>query len=57
MNNSVVGDRVSELRFIELTPKKNVAQDTMYTPEDMHPAMAKQEDEDVDIFSDDDDEL
>lgn len=57
MNNSVVGDRVSELRFIELTPKKNVVQDTIYTVEDMHPAMAKQEDEVMDIFSDDDDEL
>ncbi len=55
MNNFVVSDRTSELRFTELTPKKNVVQDTMYTPEDMHPAMAKQEDEDVDIFSDDDD--
>ena len=57
MNNSVVGDRVSELRFTELTPKKNVAQDTIYTVEDMHPAMAKQEDEEdmnVDIFSDSD---
>ena len=57
MNNSVVGDRVSELRFIELTPKKNVVQDTIYTVEDMHPAMAKQEDEVMDIFSDDDDDL
>ena len=60
LGGRAIGDRVSELRFVELTPRKNVVQDTIYTVEDMHPAMAKQEDEEdmnVDIFSDDDDEL
>lgn len=57
LGGRAIGDRVSELRFAELTPRKNVAQDTIYTVEDMHPAMAKQEDEEdmnVDIFSDSD---
>lgn len=57
LGGRAIGDRVSELRFAELTPRKNVAQDTIYTVEDMHPAMVKQEDEEdmnVDIFSDSD---
>ena len=65
---SVVGDKVSELRFTCLTAKKNVAQDTMYSIDDMHPAIedvieevnveVEVDEEDVvtDIF-DDDDEL
>lgn len=56
MNNNVMGDRVSELRFAKLTPKKNIAQDTAYHRDDMHPAMLKPVE--VDIFSDDfDDDL
>lgn len=67
LGGKTVGNRVSELRFTELTPKKNVAQDTMYAVEDMHPAREdvveevededEDEDEDVvtDIFDDDDD--
>lgn len=61
LGGRAIGDRVSELRFTELTPKKNVAQDTMYAVEDMHPAredvVEEVEDEDVvtDIFDDDDD--
>ena len=64
LGGRAIGDRVSELRFAELTPKKNVAQDTVYTVEDMHPAREDVvEDEEgketVDIFSDDmdDDDL
>ena len=60
---SVVGDKVNELRFSSLTAKKNVAQDTIYGVDDMHPAredvVEEVEDEDVvtDIFDDDDDDL
>lgn len=60
LGGKAVGDRVSELRFAELTPKKNIAQDTMYSVEDMRPAKAVAEknefvDEDVDdLFEDDD---
>lgn len=62
LGGRAIGDRISELRFTELTPKKNVAQDTMYAVEDMHPARedvveeVEDEDEDVvtDIFDDDD---
>ena len=57
---SVVGDKVSELRFASLTAKKNVAQDTMYTVDDMHPAredVTEDEDEITDIFEDDEDDL
>lgn len=63
LGGRAIGDRISELRFAELTPKKNVAQDTVYTVEDMHPARedAVEEDEDddeVDIFDEDlDDDL
>lgn len=51
-----IGDRISELKFTELTPKKNSVQDTNYTIDDMHAAKAVQveETEDIDIFSDDD---
>lgn len=63
LGGRAIGDRISELRFAELTPKKNVVQDTIYSVEDMHPAredVAEDEDEDetVDIFGDDlDDDL
>lgn len=62
LGGRAIGDRVSELRFAELTPKKNVAQDTVYSVDDMHPARedvveADDEDEIVDIFDDEDDDL
>lgn len=64
LGGRAIGDRVSELRFAELTPKKNVAQDTVYTVEDMHPAredvVEDVEDEEevvVDLFDDDNDDL
>lgn len=63
LGGRAIGDRISELRFAELTPKKNVAQDTVYTVEDMHPAkayMADEEEEDeedvVDLFDGDEDD-
>ncbi len=67
LGGRAIGDRVSELRFAELTPKKNVAQDTVYSVEDMHPAredvveeteeedVTSEEDVVIDIFDDDDD--
>lgn len=65
LGGRAIGDRISELRFAELTPKKNVAQDTVYRVDDMHPAREDvveddEDDEDavVDIFDDDlDDDL
>ena len=58
---SVVGDKLSELRFACLTAKKNVAQDTIYGTDDMHPAREEADDSEeeiTDIFSDDlDDDL
>lgn len=64
LGGRAIGDRVSELRFAELTPKKNVPQDTVYSTDDMHPAREDviEEDEDVvddenvvvDLFEDDD---
>lgn len=57
LGGRAIGDRVSELRFAELTAKKNVAQDTMYIVDDMHPAKVDAiEDEITDIFANDDDE-
>ena len=63
LGGRAIGDRVSELRFTELTPKKNIAQDTTYTAEDMHPAREEvieeemNEDVIVDLFEDDEDDL
>jgi hypothetical protein len=68
LGGRAIGDRVSELRFAELTPKKNKPQDTVYSSDDMHPARedvveeeVKADDEDVkiDLFADDldDDDL
>ena len=64
LGGRAIGDRVSELRFAELTPRKNAAQDTVYTADDMRPAVTEQkdkdvveqkdEDEDFDLFSDSD---
>lgn len=55
LGGSAIGDRVSELRFVELTPKKNKAQDTVYTTDDMHPAKMEVAEDDVeDIFDEDD---
>ena len=63
LGGKAVGDRISELRFYELTAKKNVAQDSVYSVEDMHPAKidaVEAEDElEFDIFDNDldDDDL
>lgn len=61
LGGRAIGDRISELRFTELTPKKNVAQDTIYTADDMHPAREEviNDDENVieDIFDDEEDDL
>ena len=64
LGGRAIGDRVSELRFAELTPKKNKPQDTVYSVDDMHPARedvveedeVDDEDEDVkiDLFAGDD---
>lgn len=65
LGGRAIGDRVSELRFAELTPKKNVPQDTVYSADDMHPARedvieedeVNNEDVNVDLFADEDDDL
>lgn len=62
LGGRAIGDRISELRFAELTPKKNVAQDTVYTADDMHPAREDvveddDDDESYDIFDTDEDDL
>lgn len=59
MGGGIAGPRVSELRFASLGSTKG-AQETVYTEEDMHPAVVKveeEDEEDVDLFSDDDDDL
>lgn len=65
MGGKTVGNKVSELRFAELTATKNKPQDTTYSIDDMHPAREDvieddEDDEDVniDLFADDlDDDL
>ena len=54
LGGRAIGDRVSELRFKELTPRKNVAQDTVYAREDMTPATNEMVNDDFDLFADDD---
>jgi hypothetical protein len=67
LGGRAIGDRVSELRFVELTAKKNKPQDTVYSVDDMHHARedvvedvkdeveVDDEDVNVDLFADDDD--
>jgi len=50
LGGRVVGDRISELRFTKLNPKKNVPQDTLYSADDMHEARAN-------IFDSEEDDL
>jgi glycogen debranching enzyme len=63
LGGNAFGDRISELRFVELTASKSIAQDTTYTTEDMCPAkkgtvIKEVKDEIVeDIFADDFDDL
>ena len=64
LGGRAIGDRISELRFTELTPKKNIAQDTDYTVDDMHPAREdvvettdEDEDDDSSVPFDLDDDL
>lgn len=63
LGGRAIGDKISELRFTELTPRKNVAQDTLYSVEDMHPAredvVEDNDDGIIDLFDDenDDDDL
>ena len=61
MGGGIAGPRVSELRFADLGSTKG-AQETDYTEDDMYPAVVKvketeEDDESVDLFSDDDDNL
>ena len=65
LGGRVAGDRISEIRFTELTPKKNTVQDTVYGISDMAAAKEKTNEveapvEDIapfDIFGDDDDDI
>ena len=43
LGGNTYGDRVSELRFEELTESKNIPQETTYAVEDMRPARKKEE--------------
>lgn len=67
LGGNVFGDRISELRYDGLIPSKNIAQDTVYTLEDMHPARKESVnvdevinevfDDEVPFSLDDDDDL
>lgn len=63
LGGRAIGDKISELRFMELTPKKNISQDTIYNISDMRPAREEviednqDEDDIADIFDDEDDDL
>ena len=45
LGGNTYGDRISEIRFEELTGDKNKPQDTTYTMSDMHPARKEETDE------------
>lgn len=51
-NGGKIGDRITELRYSGLNPRKRSVEDTTYTVDDMHPAFA---DDKTDILDDDDD--
>ena len=58
LGGRAIGDRVSELRFVELTAKKNKPQDTTYSTDDMHPAREEIiENVDVEVEVDDEEEV
>lgn len=46
MGGNKIGERITELRFAGLNPRKNKVEDTTYSIEDMKPAMNIAEDED-----------
>ena len=48
-----IGDRITELRYTGLNPRKRTIEDTTYTVEDMNPAIAVEKD--ADILDEDDD--
>ena len=47
LGGNTYGDRISEIRFEELTENKNIPQDTTYTVEDMRPARKEEVEEKV----------
>lgn len=49
MGGNKIGERITELRFAGLNPRKNKVEDTTYSVEDMKPAMNIAEDEDEDL--------
>lgn len=57
MNNGKVGDRITELRYAALNPRKRTVESTTYTVENMQPATANTVEKDVDIFDDEDEEI
>lgn len=52
-NGGKIGDRITELRYSGLNPRKRTVEDTTYTVEDMHPAVA----DIADVADDDDDDI
>ena len=57
MNGGKVGDRITELRYVGLNPRKRTIEATTYTVEDMRPAVANVTNDKVDIFDDEDEDL
>ena len=55
LGGKMAGNTVREFRFAEISGKG--VQDTTYTREDMHEARAKQDEESIDIFADEDEDL
>lgn len=49
MGGNKIGERITELRFAGLNPRKNKVEDTTYSVEDMKPAMNVVTDEDEDL--------
>ena len=49
-NGGKISDRIKEFRYAGLNPRKRTVEDTTYTVEDMHPAVA-------DVADDDDDDI
>ena len=50
MGGQKVGERISEIRFKGLNARKKNVEDTSYTTDDMHPAIADVNEDDDDIL-------
>lgn len=57
MGGNKIGDRIAELRFSGLNPRKRSVEETTYSVEDMKPAVMEAKNENTNIFDEDDEDI